>query len=669
MELRRFAQTVLLSPSVDDKLTAPGRLSDTAPGGAFVCPPTPARSPDLAFGKGTRRRIPSPAALRTQADRAAVLHAMANHELLALELFATALLRFPDAPAALRASWGATMRDEQRHLAAYRARLEALGGALGGLPLSSFFWDVLADCADPLAFVAGMELGLEQANLDFAGVWGRAFDRLGDRATAAVLQEVYEDEIRHVRVGVRWLRRLKDPGHSDWDAWTGALRFPMTPGRARAAVLDEEARCRAGLDRDFIARLAVARPSRGRTPRVWRLDPGVEDRVAGRAQPGDVRADLAVLPALIAAQGDVVVAPAPATALRTRWVAAGLPALTFADDPGPGAPVVLPGGRAVHPTPWGTAPGDAGWSDALRPLYDKTWAAAQLARITSGPGPWSLEDVGVKCTDMAAVRAAAAVGRCWIKAGLSTAGQHRIRTDGALSLAHERWVARALSAGPLLVEPALPVVAEVSAHVHIDADGVSFSGLVRFGARGGAFRGAWVGRWTAGLSPPLRRWLAEERIVDRLRDVALDIGERARARGLRGPLGIDAMVLSAGDGFRLRPLSEVNPRWTMGRIALRLARRWRGAWLFLPIRVLERAGYAGAPAFIAAATASCPEALPTNDPQTSQRLQTLFVPGTTLAQAADRVWAIAQTAPNDPAPLLASTAWLSSPCRPRSPRT
>lgn len=44
--------------------------------------------------------------------------------------------------------------------------------------------------------------------------------------------------------------------------------------------------------------------------------------------------------------------------------------------------------------------------------------------------------------------------------------------------------------------------------------------------------------------------------------------ERAVQAGYFGPLGIDAMVYRAGARFAVRPLQDINARWTMGRLAL-----------------------------------------------------------------------------------------------------
>ena len=62
-------------------------------------------------------------------------------------------------------------------------------------------------------------------------------------------------EIRHVEFGLAWLRRFKPAEQSDWDAWTGALHWPIRPSKARGDLFQREARLQAGLTDDFIDQL------------------------------------------------------------------------------------------------------------------------------------------------------------------------------------------------------------------------------------------------------------------------------------------------------------------------------------------------------------------------------------------------------------------------------
>src|SRR5687767_3470708 len=99
MELREFAGRVLLSDSLDEKLAPPAEpLTDDRPGPAIVTPDAPGRPPGLRMaGRGDRVELPPERDLHRDEPRAVLLHLFANHELLATELMALAILRFPDA--------------------------------------------------------------------------------------------------------------------------------------------------------------------------------------------------------------------------------------------------------------------------------------------------------------------------------------------------------------------------------------------------------------------------------------------------------------------------------------------------------------------------------------------------------------------------------------------
>jgi uncharacterized ferritin-like protein (DUF455 family) len=199
--------------------------------------------------------------MKDKSQRARILHALANHELQAIELFAWALLAYPDAPLAFRRGLIAILADEQRHLALYMQRLAAHGITFGDHPVTGHFWNKLDHLSTPLAFVCAMGLTFENANLDFAGDYAAAARACGDTATADVLDQVHTDEIAHVHFGWVWLRRLAGEGDA-WQAYLANVKFPLGPHRARGARFDREARRRAGFDEAFIAQLEATLPTR-----------------------------------------------------------------------------------------------------------------------------------------------------------------------------------------------------------------------------------------------------------------------------------------------------------------------------------------------------------------------------------------------------------------------
>jgi uncharacterized ferritin-like protein (DUF455 family) len=259
MELREFATRVLSTPTLEAKLAPPPPgLTDDAPGEPLFWD-RPARPPDLVV-RTKRTRVPAPklGTLRDPRKRGRTLHFFANHELQAIELMAFALLAYPRAPRAFRGGVLATLRDEQRHLALYLARMEALGGRFGELPVSDNFWSKARDMATPLHYVAALSLTFEGGNLDRAPFYEEVFRAAGDEESAALMRTIHDDEVEHVRFGVTWLRRLKDPATSDWDAFERHLVWPLRPSKARGAVVRRASRLAAGLDEDFVARLEAS---------------------------------------------------------------------------------------------------------------------------------------------------------------------------------------------------------------------------------------------------------------------------------------------------------------------------------------------------------------------------------------------------------------------------
>lgn len=257
MEIRELARTIVETEDMAVKLLPPpAELTDESPG-----PPLrlagPGRPENLRPTTGVQ--VPDIQGMPDPAQRPRILHALANHELQAAELFAWALLAFPDAPAEFRRGLLRILEDEQRHTRMYIARTEAAGARFGDYPVNGYFWGKTPEIHSPLQFICAMSLTFENANLDHTDEYAEAARRAGDSKTARVIEQVQQDEIEHVRFGWTWLQvfRGEEPA---WDTFQANLTWPLRPARARGRVFNRRGREAAGLDDDFIRRLEESKP-------------------------------------------------------------------------------------------------------------------------------------------------------------------------------------------------------------------------------------------------------------------------------------------------------------------------------------------------------------------------------------------------------------------------
>jgi uncharacterized ferritin-like protein (DUF455 family) len=627
VELREYAESILYGPGLDAKLLEPGQLTDQCPGPVQCVPKVPGRSRQLAFGEqgGEGFRIPTHRALESESARGQVLHFFANHELLALELMAAVLLRFPEAPSTFRRGLVSTMQDEQRHLRLYLDRMECLGVTLGMGRLNRFFWDCLREMQSPMEFVAGMSLTFEQANLDFSRYWMERFSAIGDWETHALLQEVYDDEVRHVRHGLHWFRQWKPAGLTDLDAHQQALQPPLSLARAKGRSFDESGRLRAGLHLDYISGIRAFERSLGRPPRVWWFNPNAEREVELGGVQVEVKAqqlaaDLTLVFGQLAHHDDCLLSsrgltPTFRAYLRERGLR--FPEVMVTEGLGAAQPdhqlleALVPWSRSPAIPPqvvdWPFRAAPPVWKDSWRRFFSKSWSASHLRawlEVSPDPRLSPLEDVGRVCRSLEEVQGSLGSRAMLVKLPYSTAGQERRRVfDGVMDAATERWVSRALArVGEVLVEPWLERVVDLSVQLSSQPSGLKVEGVSRFyTSPGGRYRGAWIGRWDRSLSPDLRRVLlakeAGHSCIDRLHQAGHSVGEQLAADGFYGPFGVDAMLYRGQESLLLKPVVELNPRHTMGLVALGLRRLLAanccGLWVLLSDHDLKQAGFTG----------------------------------------------------------------------------
>ena len=253
MEIRDFAERILFSDSIEEKLLPPdAHLTDNHPGPVLRLA-EPTRPDNLLFAPPKAApSMPKPAGFLQDRRKAVAHHIMANHELQALEVMAWALLAFPDAPPELRTGMIPIMLDEQRHTRMHAERTAKLGVEFGDLPVNCYIWKKAMAFENILQYLCGLALVFEGANLDLAPEFAEQFEQAGDKRSAALMRVIYRDEIGHVGFGVEWLRKLKPKDQSEWEAWTENLHWPLRPSKARSETFQREARKEAGMTDEFI---------------------------------------------------------------------------------------------------------------------------------------------------------------------------------------------------------------------------------------------------------------------------------------------------------------------------------------------------------------------------------------------------------------------------------
>ncbi len=174
--------------------------------------------------------------------------------------------------------------------------------------------------------------------------------------------------------------------------------------------------------------------------------------------------------------------------------------------------------------------------------------------------------------------------RRWVvKAEFGMSARERILGRGRATEADKNWVVRRLKQHQaVFLEPWVDRVDEVGVQIEIPNEGPPR--LIGVSPMLVDERGQYAGSWFAGReSLPL----AQHHLWQDAISTALRAANHLQSEGYFGPLGLDSMLYRDVDGsLRIRPLQDINARWTMGRLSLGLRRRFtqspRGVWLHGP---------------------------------------------------------------------------------------
>ena len=605
--VEELAKRVLFSDSLEEKLR-PSQLSRESGSPSVLgsrLPENPIRPNHLRFARSGEARpsLPSSASLVNAENRGVLLHFFANHELLAAELMALALLKFPDAPPAFRAGLAETLREEQRHTRWYVNRMAKCGIDFGQYPLNRFFWDAVSSMESPLDYVSRLSLTFEQANLDYARHYAGVLDRAGDRESSAILDRIYHDEIFHVGYGLDWFRKWKAPDKSDWEELKKRLVFPISPSRAKGnrAIFNEDGRRLAGFDDDYIRRLSLFERSKGRTPNVYWFNPDTENRIARHPRPWHPTAriqsvveDLEIVIAFLAKRDDIATLRRPPSLTHIEKLRrAGLTLPEFGTVKDLSDPEFR--ARKLHEfRPWGLGPDltesfsflsesssvpQPGliWTDSTRELFSK---AAQSEALPEAFGTCfpvrsqtdlesavaSLEENGVREIQLKRPYSMAGGGMKRL-----TFGELKAFADGGMK-------EKAKEEGGLLLEPYHDRVFDFSVLFEMQPAGLRKLGQTsQVIAPSGGYRGTLsFSSFSSGLPPEIARFLNTDALYHYEEESAFceSLASWLRSHNYLGPVCVDAYLHRNDDGeLQHRVACEINARFTMGRVAHELRKQ------------------------------------------------------------------------------------------------
>ena len=253
------------------------------------------------------------------------------------------------------------------------------------------------------------------------------------------------------------------------------------------------------------------------------------------------------------------------------------------------------------------------FNERIAQLYSKAWSTAFLRRVLAhnhpgkaapGPGgesrsvpgltgaePWlcSENEAGVVVGTLGdALKAIAAIRRrghhrVVAKEAHGLAGHNAIRLwEPEVLAAQQRWLAQALQNGrQLVIEPWLEREVDFSIQLEMGPRTLKlcgYTGLIN--DHKGQFQGNWAAAnhdrcIPANVAALFRKTANIPGCLQRLYDDVFSLLEaELQCVGFVGPVSIDAFVYrTPRGGFQAKPVVEINPRYTMGRLTLELMKR------------------------------------------------------------------------------------------------
>lgn len=613
LKLKEAAEQLLFGKTLADKLIDLDNIIYDLPYQALDKSPHFPGRPDFLLPKSGKGSVfPGLHELGKENKRGEVLHYFANHELLAIELMALALLKFPDSPEAFKKGIVKTIQEEQKHMNLYRTRMQELGVELGSVRVNSYFWDSMKNIISPLDYVVQMCLTFEQANLDYSLAYHQFFEQIGDEKSARLMKEVLEDEIGHVGLGVVWLNRWKLPEESDWMAYQRLLPYPITPARGKGKIYFDFLRTKAGLSKEFIEEMRIFSFSKGRVPFVLFYNPdceadcSVENNYNKSGPFLQMEEDLGLVMTHFSVASDVVaLKKIPSKKFLKYMQEIGIDLPQFVEvDQWDQLPNLLGDRKIKGILPWGWSPRLQKWEKNFKSCIKefsycpKKVESVFQSKLTSFEllKEFSLQEqndkinlkeqfpewFGEACLNYEEVEQAIQKLRnkigndLVIRSEYGLAGQGMVRLfEPEMRINSKNWCQQILKTEKLMVEPWLNRVADCSCHIDIRDGKIKRVGITRMLT---SFQGQYLGSLTGkpGLIFPeevTETLYGKVNNLELLWQFAEFAGAKYISNGYNGPLCIDAFFYRMNNEIRLRPCVEINARFSMGRLALELTKK------------------------------------------------------------------------------------------------
>jgi uncharacterized ferritin-like protein (DUF455 family) len=258
MNILEYAKLILQSGRLEDKLIDTSVVTDFSGKAISNDLPNikPFREREIVFSE-EQIKFPKKSSFHLDEKKALAMHFFANHELLAIEMMAAAILYLPvddEYSKRIRVGLLGTIQDEIKHFKMYVKRINEFGVGFGDFPVNDYFWRQMQKVKTFDEYFSVMALTFEAANLDFAKYYSDIFHGVDDDISSKIMNVVYQDEISHVGFGVYWLNQWRQD-NSLWDYYKMNLPDLLTPARAKGIAFDSEGRFKSGMDQEFIDKI------------------------------------------------------------------------------------------------------------------------------------------------------------------------------------------------------------------------------------------------------------------------------------------------------------------------------------------------------------------------------------------------------------------------------